>query len=284
MSVILKRPWTTQPQFPTGIDWGNPLTSSLRWAFGAYAGGKFIFDPARIGKSAFAVNAGTYGQSWGAAPAGMVITSSDTGVGADIAIRVGNATGSGSPTNAPSGSTGVSFTFHCGVRMVGAPSGNASLLWSAFAGGSGILIRINTSLQIEVVQPGVAILLTSSAISANVNVAITVTYNKNFLGIYLNGKLDTSSSSVGDVAWVTNQTAIFDWGAVGINGSQWWAPTAWSRTLGAGEVAAIYANPWQLFAPLPRRIWAPAAGAPPPPSGFAGARTHRMPHIGSRNG
>jgi hypothetical protein len=38
-------------------------------------------------------------------------------------------------------------------------------------------------------------------------------------------------------------------------------------------------NPNQLYAPLPRRIWAPAAGAPPPPSGFAGARVHRMPHI-----
>lgn len=32
-----------------------------------------------------------------------------------------------------------------------------------------------------------------------------------------------------------------------------------SRTLSAAEFASLRQNPWQLFAPLPRRIWAPAA-------------------------
>jgi hypothetical protein len=34
-------------------------------------------------------------------------------------------------------------------------------------------------------------------------------------------------------------------------------------SLSDAEVASYYANPWQIFAPLPRRIWAPAAAGGP---------------------
>lgn len=34
--------------------------------------------------------------------------------------------------------------------------------------------------------------------------------------------------------------------------------------LTAGELNRLYVNPWQLFAPLPRHIWAAAAAGPPP--------------------
>jgi len=36
---------------------------------------------------------------------------------------------------------------------------------------------------------------------------------------------------------------------------------SWRRQLADVEFLSLYQNPWQLFAPLPRRIWAPAAAA-----------------------
>jgi len=38
----------------------------------------------------------------------------------------------------------------------------------------------------------------------------------------------------------------------------------WRRALSRAERASIRNNPHQVFAPLPRRIWAPAAAGPPP--------------------
>ncbi len=39
---------------------------------------------------------------------------------------------------------------------------------------------------------------------------------------------------------------------------------AWNRPLSLLEFQALYGNPWQLFAPLPRQMWAPAEYVPPP--------------------
>ena len=43
MSVIIKKPWTRQPQFPIGVDRGNSLPRGIKYFWGCQLGG-MIFD------------------------------------------------------------------------------------------------------------------------------------------------------------------------------------------------------------------------------------------------
>ena len=52
---------------------------------------------------------------------------------------------------------------------------------------------------------------------------------------------------------------------LGANGAVYFV-AFWDRILNAAEVARLHSNPWQLFVPLPRRIWAPSAAAGGPPT------------------
>ena len=262
MSVIIRRPWTTQPQVATGIDWSNPLTRGLHWAFGVSPGGKSLYDPVRLGFAAFHQNAGTFAQSWVPHPGakGYAVVSSDSGVGSDITIQIGNATGSGCPLNAPTGTTGRSCTVQWGINLAATPSDYA-VIYDSSAAAYQLLIRLTTAAKVQVVWPGQYILLESSgAIPVGIDTVVTVVVAPNYVAIYFNGILDSSTGAGGDPNWAIGQSYIFGLGAAGLNGTKWWAPTAWSRALLPSEIASGAANPWQLFAPLPRRIWAPSAG------------------------
>lgn len=57
----------------------------------------------------------------------------------------------------------------------------------------------------------------------------------------------------------------------------------WDRGLEADELVAVQANPWQLFAPLTRRIWVPSAGGSTVPDiTFVGAENITATSAGYR--
>jgi len=77
---------------------------------------------------------------------------------------------------------------------------------------------------------------------------------------YIDGDLWTSNTLAGNYGTPATMRLLGNSGFAGFDG-ELYAAFMWSRFLGAAEVKALSSNPWQLFAPLPRRIWAPAGGA-----------------------
>lgn len=92
---------------------------------------------------------------------------------------------------------------------------------------------------------------------------VTIVTHRNVeQAFYMGGKLLTEASLL--------ETPSVNSGArIGFNGAV--AMFAfWSRVLSRAEIFELSINPWQLFAPLPRMLWAPSGPAAPAPVGTLG--------------
>ena len=87
--------------------------------------------------------------------------------------------------------------------------------------------------------------------------------SNNELSVWLNGKQDATGSASGTPRTIQTSGAQLSIGSNVSNtqpfGGQIYLCAHWPFALSDAEIASISANPWQLFAPEPRRLFVPAA-------------------------
>lgn len=218
----------TQPQSgPYLIDWGNPL---LEYLDSVWINGNHI---SRNGS--------------GPATVGTSVTSK-YGVGSHFN---GTSQSVQLPNNAfNNGDTTTKFGTRIAVLKIGAAAASNCISGSGSGKSS---LRVNSGGSLSIVVTGVSVVYTSAAIvSANelcvLGVATDGITNGSPVSVYKNGvsvASGTTSNNVGD-----NGPAAY----IGQNGAgaQWWdgdiyLHLAFSRSLPDYELAALTANPWQIF-------------------------------------
>lgn len=237
---ILRFPWTSQPQVPVGIDWGNPLTRGL----------KALLVPTALGNKLLNI-----------VPGGTEVTTSGT-----ISRSIGPS-GVGQKYGDASGAAAQTYTFPSGYLQTA-----GSVFWKGQRHASGPAIfrdnQINTTGTL-VWDNG------ASAWNARVNgttlsgvgsfpvdkdVNFLLTGNASGSQFYVNG---ASLGSVG-AAWNWNGSTHFKLhvntgNAQGVLATDYLV-AIYDRNLSAAEAKNLSNNPWQLFAPIQRTIWVPNAG------------------------
>lgn len=242
-SVILQTPWTRQPQVPVGVNWANPLSSALA----VLAVGADYLTPGQRGRMTIANLSPTFGA--GAA-----------GIGPQFSGGAQRIT-AGALGNTPS-TEGFTIEVLCaftatqnlgGVFGLEQTSGRALIVFNGtrniyFWGNSadltsGVDWRIDGSLQ--------HVFCTSASGSGSP------------MTFYQDGKVIATGTTPG-ISTISAPTVRFG------DMNQGWSATPtgnifkaayYRRALSGSEVATLSANPWQIFAPLQRRIWLGAASA-----------------------
>jgi hypothetical protein len=244
--LILPSQWTSQPQVAAGVNWANPLARGL-----AYLNWKDTllqrekpFTPMSVSGSAN-------------------IGASVVGLGPSFATSGGNRYSAALSTSVPGTEP---FTLEVLCAVTASPSlGGYFALYDAFARGlisfgggsnrniyfwgngndlaSGVDWRVDGNPQhVFVTSEGSGGAMTfyrdGAVIATGTTPAVTTLTNPNF--------------NVGDVGhgWGSSPT-----GTIG-------KTAYYRRALSSFEIAALSANPWQIFAPLPRRIIVTAAATP----------------------
>lgn len=245
--LTLRAPWTSQPQSPVRIDWSNPLTRGLSYVFD----GKSPSINAVNGQSLTTTVTGTVSPVAGKFGKGIYTPNGswiDIAVGKDwqgpiTIIAIANIKGldanfgglfakitTGTTSQLAVGRAGSTSTFYISVNdaasatisgsSITALTNNPSVLGFSWAGGTGV----------DYFEGGVS-KGTFTSLSAQ---------NSGTGALRLGGSRDASGSYDSDV--------------------EWYGFFKYDRALSAQEVAAISANPWQIFQPLSRTIWVPNAG------------------------
>ena len=250
----LRTPRVSQPQGPTGIDWGNPITRGLVTATlpgMCQSAGAITPTPqyqagvkqsvSRLG--AVARTVANYGVSLGDQPKFnfgtqdftiFCVVSPVARTGTQVAVGRYNAT---------SGSYWLGYT---GGAVAFSVSGvNASC--TAPAGVTDTLCGVRSAGSITAYANGVS----GSAVAAAGSVTATGILAIGVFGSY------NSYDCVGDYAL----TAI------------------WDRALSKTEILALSLNPWQIFAPDARNIWVPVAAGGPVTHATTGALTGQLGSI-----
>lgn len=233
MPIFPRKRWTRKPPHGTPIDWSNPLNAGLVgcWAFGESAG-----PPVEaITGLPFAMSGTT---TWGSGPYGTSLQSD--------------------------GSSGY------GVASFPALDGlfafSVCLLWSDRAG-DGAYTRIveyganngwsfdtNDDFQANKVRfysvgAGAAIYSSATICDGTWHV-LHGTNNNITTKLYVDGTLNSTSAGGSGYGPAASNLSLFRYGGGGfISTSKVAGLWAWNRVLGAAEVAAHAANPWQVFRP-----------------------------------
>lgn len=240
--IILPHRWTSQPKYPVGIDWGNPLTNGLVFAHNHAQG---VVDAVK-GVS------GTIGAGYG-------LEASMYGLG-------GNKTTTAGITHTrrfSAYSDNVSLLSVFAVTSLFNNTSTAYYLRPTTVSGSGIRHAPFTGgATIEAIAYAYPDYTTSNTlsttISANNHYALVQTFARNSShALYSNGELAASSAGF-NYAYSFNSATIAQCTSDTRSGIQLLS-AIWLRTLTRGEVIAISRNPWQIFKPLQRRIWVPVS-------------------------
>lgn len=256
MSIIQRVPWTVQPQYAATVDPSRSIAHVWSPHVGYYRG---VRDLAGNADGTFGVGTGgTTGNYWVIGPKGWELKFDSTGTGtlASLALAVGNSSGSGGPS-------GTKWTFEADVYVTGL-SGNPNAIFAG-ASNSGIEIRVTTTTGfVELLKQGVASIGTSStALAINKWHSIAVTYDGTNAAFYLNGKADGTASSSQTFSAVQYRFGLSLTGSDPMqDGGKLRHVVITNRVLTPNEILSKYINPWQIFAPQSRRIWAPSAAAP----------------------
>ena len=268
MALIVKRPWTSQPQVAARVDWGNPLNARITHLLPLNGDPREIVTGARL----------TYGAGGSSAVTTRGLALQGSGVAACASVPI---------DLSPYTKATVSFWMYWDAY---ANDDKFAMEYGAeFNTNSGFFIDPNSGapaagqVQCGVGSPGLVnagqfarpsaanwhhyVFLFSRTTGAAISTAV-----------YVNGAAQSvaASGSLNDVAdqfgnnllylFSRNNTSLFGAGRMqnlAIRGGY---------LMTAAEARQEYANPWQLFAPLPRRIWAPGvAGAPFKPAWAIGS-------------
>jgi hypothetical protein len=252
MSIILKKRWRSQPQFAAQIDWGNPITQGL---IGCYMGSGA--DPAR--------NLALPSNRFTPSGSGAAITQTQSGIGYTL-----DGASYLQDQNFPEVVVETGRTMLALVNPASLPASNANVItWTS----------INDVLNIEqlsITSTGVVRAETYRNGSAGPAVTSgTVTLNKwQMIGAIMSaGDLSRSACLETEISTFANPSVALLWPANWLTmGYAPWAGVdyftggialalVWGRGIADTEYLSIVKNPWQVFAPIQRRILVPAAVA-----------------------
>lgn len=228
----IELPWTQQPQGVVRLDTAHPLALGLR---GAWFGGRH------------AINVVTGALS--SAPGGVAVASEH-----GIVTRY-----AGTPTDTGALLGGLGSQFTVAIRLRPSQTVGHKVCGSHLDGGTGWLMAIESgSLNMYCDR--------SQKIGANVSVGAWSQIAFSF------DAANTKRIAANGVVTASAQSATASPSATPLLiGSYQWPGYAefdgdidylciWDRGLSSDELVAVQANPWQLFAPITRRIWVPSAG------------------------
>lgn len=220
MSIIQRVPWTVQPQVPVGLDVGNPLTRDI----------VAISTPNLLTGS---VLSGPIAQT--VRPRGRSFFGS-------MCFEVGATYSLSNPHTA--------FTLFRTEGTVNA----LSVHTAHSTAGQNLWLGQGNGAEIYVQGGG---LVNAGTYTLNRDYSIAGVYSGATIYAYVDGVQtatgSNSTSGSGKLILMALGAGSFPTlGSIALS-------VAWARALTSAELAAVHANPWQLFAPLPRRIWAPAS-------------------------
>lgn len=251
----LRKPWDSQPQEGTGVDWGNPLTQGLIYAVN-FAEGLNPTNAARNNRGVATIS-GTVSRSPGslgnaAVGSNGLISLTDP---LDI-LRINT----GPVTHIAICQISAVDSNYGGVFAVSDASGNTTFSVQRDASGPNLLLTRGNS-QITASSP-----ITVSDIIASSGWALASADSANGSAIEINtlnkAGSTTLSGSPGTQAGAGVRCVFFGERAASTSfGSdgKYYAHFAWNRFLSLAERLEVLANPWQLFAP--RSIWVPVSTA-----------------------
>ena len=233
----IRVPWTSQPQTAVGIDRSNPITRGLVFALNAANRRDSI-------SGATAVLSGTSYQAVGLA--GIPHKSPTTQVPGAFTYTVNIASAFDCTTIV------VFRSVTAQAAAVGVPTLNFNsaepVLFSSTGSQSVFSTTNNASTTITTLSAGRVYVL------AGVK-------RVNSQEQYVNGvKVTTNVTGNRAVGAITTVSVGRPSGGNNIENAEYYEVLHFNRALSPHEVAVLSANPWQVFAPLERRIWAPAAG------------------------
>jgi len=275
---ILRFPWTSQPQSLVGIDWSNPLSRGL--AFVAIGGQPIDLVNKKLGTyvGTAGVVVGERGQAFatvsGAANRIDFVKGSPANATGEVSF------GSVFKTDSDTGALQYLINRDAISNLFVLRSGFLTVqqTWNA----TGLFQSTN------VVVVGKWNIASSSSPPSGSSTALDAK-------LWLNGKKEVAGNATNGALGVTSLGDTILHGRTSdnlrqVNGAQALA-VSWNRVLSDAEHASFYANPWQLFAPIQRKIWVPNAGGggSHPSSGalassaatIAGTATHLTLHTTS---
>lgn len=251
--LILRTTRTAQPQQTVGVDWGNPLTRGLVFADpGTSLSNAALMQPMGRTGTRSVVRDGQAWRGFGASGIGSTdaVNTGFNGQSAPITIfarYIRTGLGGNGVGRLWERSTADTMLFSSGVPEY----------YRAYSGGTGIW----------------AFSVGDGSGDANVVVSIAVSSTGVASDVpqgYVNGRTVTLSTTAGTSGTPNAGTSNY---FIGNNpaGARNWDGfigefLVWHRILSPAEVAAVHRNPWQLFAPEPRRIWVPGAVGPSTPT------------------
>lgn len=239
---IMQTPWTRQPQQAVGIDWSNPITRGLIIAenhsnprFAAFNSPTQKVGPSYRGAGGVATR--------------FVSSSSQY-------LKQSNTSLTNYPLTFLSVFQRASRPFDGVLIGIGAGT-NRQILYvnqdniACFSGAGGTTAQaVSASNNLGSFGPG------------DVRCAVGVVSAANSRSVYLDGALVGTNSTT--VSTGASNTAVIgcywnnDAPSTYFNGDIYLS-LAWNRVLSDAEVQSISQNPWQIFKPLPRRIFVPVA-------------------------
>ena len=250
MTLIVKRPRTSQPQVAVGVDWSNPITRSLEWA---------KIAPSALFTGAFG---GQPTLGGGATPDPQTLVAGisskyDTTNYAVLPAGIGNAAEGtvlvvhASTALPPSGGGGYSHVLASNI------SPSSSNGWMLMLGNG------NGYLTLRTVNPAAGyadgtVALNDGRVHASIGVWRTASGAQ--VRSYVDGRVNgtgtnAAAGSVSQDTWVGKAQDSF-WS--GLQGNILFV-ALFRRALSDSEALALSANPWQLLLQPSRRLWvAPA--------------------------
>jgi len=239
MSLIIKRPWTSQPQVAVGVNWGNPITKGLIDVAWMGVGG-----PKELVSNTNSIVTGS-----------RVVTSGGISFIRDTSITAASWSYSPVDTRFQVSDNVTMLTFGTVPR-----TGTTSSYTGFFGSGGGYYIGNRYGVGNIYGRAG-GITIDRASLWKDKLAVRGLTYSSPHLNLYENGSVVETLGGGGNIT-----TGAYD--SVQINNAAnstpqdttLWA-AFWGRILSDAEHRSIAANPWQLFQPLSRQIWVPGAAA-----------------------
>lgn len=233
MTLLLNQRWTRQPQYPVGIDWGNPVTRGLVLAWNAASGVDSITNLPTTGSSPLKPTSGGIGKTV-------------TGSGADY-IQFGK--------SAAEDLSGGPFSVFVMLNQVGNSAVGA---WSGLIGARYTTTKTNNwsffidnAGRLRVDSGGGAMTLGSVPTTDGLVAYAAVLDGSNGSG-YCNGVLTGGGSLALPAAGNTEPVRL---GLIRLDAptesmmGQYLCAAVFKRVLSIAEIQSLSQNPWQLFKP-----------------------------------
>jgi hypothetical protein len=246
--LLTPQRWTSQPQYPVGVDWSNPVTQGLEFLTDSELVDLFTkVRPAVSGATPPAKAISNMGRGYSFSGSGLATGYLD--YGALVASNLMTAAGT--------------MAFLINIANVSVAQCIAGKSDNNNDGGWIIECNANGSLRSKIISVNINAIIDSAAGSLVSNKwhFIALTFDGVFpvssgLNLWIDGKNTTSvgdvgvgvtSSNAADPFYIGTQT-YQDSRTRDLNGIVSFG-AGWRRCLSASEIVSLSANPWQLFSP-----------------------------------